>query len=120
MPAEEVVARLSRQARADISDFIKPGGGIDWDAVQEQGELVKRITHRKGQSSQIELHDAQAALEKIGKVHGIFVDKKEISGPDGGPLEIGIKEVLVEIPDDETIMDSGGRETETGTPQGAG
>ncbi|NIQ88802.1 MAG: terminase small subunit [Deltaproteobacteria bacterium] len=120
MSAEEVIGRLAAQARADISEFIKPGGGIDWEAVQANGELVKRITHRKGQSSQIELHDAQAALEKIGRVHGIFVDKKQISGPDGGPLEIGIKEVLVEIPDDEAIVDGGGGEIETSPPPGPG
>lgn len=60
----------------------------------------------------------QFALRTIGRNRG-YVERKEVAGPDGGPLEIGIKEVLVEIPD-ETTVDSGGRETETGAPQGAG
>jgi len=36
----------------------------------------------------IELYDAQKALELIGRARGQFVDRTEISGRDGKPIEI--------------------------------
>lgn len=70
MPADEVLARLGDHARTNIADFVTDTGAIDWQAVQEKGHLIKRITHRKGQQSVIELHDAQAALIHLDKHHG--------------------------------------------------
>jgi phage terminase small subunit len=80
MTADEALGRLADMARADISEFIADFGAIDWDAVQEAGHLVKRISHRKGQQSQIELHDAQAALDKILKAHGAYSSNLHITG----------------------------------------
>lgn len=87
MSADEVLLRLAAMARADISEFIADYGGIEWDKVREQGYLVKKVLHRKGENSQIELYDSQSALHLIGKHHGLFMDRQEISGPGGGPLE---------------------------------
>lgn len=77
MPANEVLARLGKIAQADISDFITETGAINWEAVRENGHLVKRIVHHKGQRSTIELHDALATLMHLDKVHG---------GPEGGSI----------------------------------
>lgn len=90
MSADEVLMRLADQARADISDFIKKFGAIDWEAVQEKGYLVKKVSHRAGKQSSIELYDAQAALEKLARAHGLFLDKQEITGKDGGPVIIRV------------------------------
>ena len=87
MTADEVLSRLSGMARADISEFITEVGAIDWEKVREQGYLVKRVVHRKGQQSQIELHDAQTALQLIGKHLRLFIDRQEITGADGGQME---------------------------------
>jgi hypothetical protein len=35
----------------------------------------------------VELHDAQAALEKLGKYHGMFVDRADITSG-GEPINI--------------------------------
>jgi phage terminase small subunit len=78
MAADEVLARLSEMARADLSEFITDTGAIDWEKVKTKGYLVKRIAHHKGQRSQIELHDALAALMHLDRQHG---------GKDGQPLE---------------------------------
>lgn len=80
MFADEVLMRLAEQARADISDFIRQGGAIDWEAVAKKGHLVKRIRHVKGQESSIELYNAQAALDKLARAHGLFVEKQEVGG----------------------------------------
>ena len=47
---------------------------------------------------EIELYDAQSALEKLGKHHRLFTDSVELSGPGGKPIEF--TEVVVELPDD--------------------
>jgi phage terminase small subunit len=70
MPANEVLARLGDIARADISNFLNDTGGIDWEKVREQGQLIKRVVHQKGSRATIELHDAQSALQHLDKYHG--------------------------------------------------
>ncbi|MBM3149599.1 MAG: terminase small subunit, partial [Chloroflexi bacterium] len=64
MSADEVLMRLAEQARGDISEFIRSGGVIDWEAVKHRGHLIKKICHTAGKQSSIELYDAQSALEK--------------------------------------------------------
>lgn len=80
MSADEVLARLSQQASVDISDFLNEHGGINWQAVKEQGYLIKSIIHEKGKQSRLVLHDSQRALELMGKHHRLFVEKHEVGG----------------------------------------
>ena len=88
MTADEVLSRLSGMARADISEFVTETGAIDWDAVREQGYLVKKIAHHKGKQSVIELHDAQTALQLVGKHLRLFVERMEHTGAGGGPIVV--------------------------------
>lgn len=88
MTADEVLSRLSGMARADISEFITETGAIDWDKVRKQGYLIKRIAHYKGKQSQIELHDAQTALQLVGKHLRLFVERMEHTGEGGGPIVV--------------------------------
>lgn len=74
MTADEVIARLAQQARADISIFLQPNGEPDWDMVKKFGYLIKRITKTRS-GWQIELHDAQQALAIIAKAQGLLVDR---------------------------------------------
>lgn len=90
MSADEVLIRLSEMGRADISEFINNYGGIDWGKVRDKGYLVKKVRHNKGKNSEIELHDAQSALALIGKHHGLFVERQEITGKDGADLRLVI------------------------------
>jgi phage terminase small subunit len=91
MTADEDLVRLSEQARVDISEFIQPGGAINWEAVQKKGYLVKKIKHHVGMSSEIELVDSQRALELIGKAHGLFVEHFEV---DNKLTVVGLKALL--------------------------
>jgi phage terminase small subunit len=52
--------------------------------------LVKKFADTPRNGLTIELHDAQSALELIGRNQGLFRDKVELSGPDGAPLVIAI------------------------------
>lgn len=85
MGADEVALRLADHARGDISDFldITPGGiGINLQKAQQLGKtnLIKKVKFRTQTSKnkdgvetetrdiEIELYDAQTALEKLGRV----------------------------------------------------
>ena len=87
MTADEVLLRLAEQARGDISKFLTSTGAIDWDAVRAKGHLVKSITHTKGNRSRIDIHDAQSALALLGKHLRLFIERRELSGAEGGPIE---------------------------------
>lgn len=89
MSSAEVLARLTDMARADVSDF----DGLIKFEVSEDGEhsmtfdlagakaagksrLIREIIPSK-YGVTIKLHDAQAALEKLGRYHGLFKDQGE-------------------------------------------
>jgi len=98
MSADEVLIRLAAQARADMSDFVRFVPGIktpllDLEKAYQAGKfgLVKKLKYTDIGGVEFELYDAQAALVQLGKVHKLFTDKQEVSGPDGSPLEIVIR-----------------------------
>lgn len=74
LAADEVLARLGQQARADISIFLNPDGEPNWEMIQRYGYLIRRISKARG-GWQIELHDAQQALMLIAKAQGLLVDR---------------------------------------------
>ncbi len=75
---DEVLFRLSQQARASIGEFIKidedNGFTIDLEKVKEFGHLVKRIRPTR-YGHDLELHDSQDALTLIGKHHRLFTEQ---------------------------------------------
>lgn len=88
MCADEVITRLAEQARGDIANFLVVDGddwALDLAAIKERGYLVKKIKQGP-HGPEIELYDAQAALALLGRTHGLFVDRQEISGRDGEPI----------------------------------
>lgn len=108
MSADEVLMRLSAMARADMLPFIEfaSDGFIYFDFshpdAKEYMFLIKKIKTKRtrrlegrGDDAEtwedewveVELHDSQAALEKIGKYHKLFADRVEISGKDGEAIE---------------------------------
>ena len=83
MTADEVLARLSQQARGSMANFINlelRGGKLDLNKAEELGllDLVKKVSWTKNGTS-IELYDAQAALVHLGKAHALFTDKLKIT-----------------------------------------
>jgi hypothetical protein len=82
LAADEVLARLSEVASVDMDDFVRitaRGGTLDLKRARERGKthLIKSLRPTK-YGLAIELHDSQAALEKLGRYHGLF-------GPAKGP-----------------------------------
>lgn len=90
MGANETLIRLSEHARGDMGDFIN----IDFSAEAARhpmSRLIKKFkrTSRNDKDDgltitvELELYDAQAALEKLGRYHALFTDKTEHSGSIG-------------------------------------
>ena len=110
----EILARFTEQATASIGDFItiNPDGdriSFDPEAVHGKGHLIKRIKanttvrySKNGDqyeytSLDITLHDAQKALELLGKHRGMGTVRVELTGKDGGPIELDAGEATREL-----------------------
>ena len=96
--ADEVLKILADMARGDIGEFLsKEGAGFDIDLKDAKArgltKLIKRIKQKttiflaKGESGEdrevhdleIELYDAQAAAEKIGRHLDLFPNKIDVT-----------------------------------------
>ena len=105
MSADEALEILAAHARGDIGQFADRLGQLDLPAAKEAGisRLIKKFKQKtvtkigKGDTDEdteihdveIELYDAQAAAEKILRIHGKFVDRQDLTSG-GMPLEIRI------------------------------
>jgi hypothetical protein len=100
LSVQEILGRLSEQARSDMGDFINDDSpDFDLSTIKKSGKshLVKKIRrtviNQEGRTTEItefELHDSQTALVHLGKAHGLFVDKvaTTLKGDPNSPLEI--------------------------------
>lgn len=118
MSADEVMRRLANYARFDMSEFVRvpvyaptsieserqPIGDDDPVADSQsrsiepyvdvlalinagQGYAIKGIKITPN-GANIEFHDPVSALQLIGKTHKLFVERQEVTGKDGKPIEI--------------------------------
>ena len=64
-------------------------GAVAWLLVKKLKQTT-RYDKDGGRSVtvEIELHDAQAATVQLGRALGLFVDRQEGTGKDGGPIEL--------------------------------
>src|SRR5262245_30913736 len=62
---------------------------LDMEQARDRGvlHLVKKYTD-DSDGLKLELYNAQAAQKLIGQHHRLFVERQEISGPDGAPIEV--------------------------------
>jgi phage terminase small subunit len=114
---DRVLAELAKIGFADIRRAVKWGDGI---AVTDPESGAVEISNgvalvgseqiddatacaiaevcQTAQGIKIKLHDKRAALVDIGRHLGMFTDKTEITGKDGGPIETRAT-VTVYLPD---------------------
>ena len=92
--ADRVLEELASIAFADIGDFVS--WGRDGVRLNDSSNLAKdqrravaevyQTKTRDGGSVRFKLHDKRAALSDIGRHLGMFKERHEHSGPDGGPI----------------------------------
>jgi phage terminase small subunit len=100
MSADEVLIRLADQARSDMGDFMTDYGELDLAKAKTSGKLhlIKSYTSTDKGGVKVELYDAQAALVHLGRHHGLFVDRQELTGKNGEPLQpVVVREVVVNL-----------------------
>jgi phage terminase small subunit len=83
MSSAEVLKRLSDMASSDMSDYIDIVDGkavLNLAKAKADGKLhlVKSISPT-AHGLRVELHDAQTALEKIGKYHKLFTENVDLT-----------------------------------------
>lgn len=87
MSPNEVLVRLTDIARGDIADSLNSAGGIDPLEAKRIGKshLIKRFKTKTVTSedsdiheAEIEMYDAQAALNTLLKFHGLLVDRVKV------------------------------------------
>jgi hypothetical protein len=94
MSADEVLGRLSEQARADISPYLTSREGalyslyLDLDRLKADGlgHLIKEIWETP-EGIRVKIHDAQAALVQLGRYHKLFVDQVDLKSG-GKPITV--------------------------------
>jgi phage terminase small subunit len=97
------VAQMARDGVLELyAPYIHTSTYVDLDAMRQDGmmHLVKGVKQTK-EGLQVEFYDAQSALQLIGKHHSLFVDRQEVTGKDGGPIETTVKHDLSRLSVDE-------------------
>jgi len=76
MRADEVLLRLTEQARGLSKDYFRPNGELDAAAIvtNNKTHLIKK-TKQTQHGLEVELYDGQRALVDIGRALGIFKDR---------------------------------------------
>ena len=112
MSADEALKLLADQARGDIAEVMEiysTGFNLDMQKAKDAGltKLIHKVRQKtttiigKNESDddkeitelEVELYDAQAALRDILKIHGKFIDKRQVSGT-GENGEIVTKNII--------------------------
>lgn len=115
MSANEVLGRLADQARGSMADFLNiESNSIDLNKADklDRLHLIKKFSHTIGKETEnftIELYDAQSALIQIGRKHGLFTDKHDLTS---GGKEL---RALTELSDDDLARIATG--SGEGTPE---
>jgi phage terminase small subunit len=111
MPAGEVLQRLADQARSTMADFIDP----DTETLDLQKaynakklHLIRKFTRVETEQStrvSIDLYDAQAALELLGKHHGLFKDIIDVRFNPGDLREDQLRRIAAGEPVEAVLRD---------------
>jgi hypothetical protein len=80
---------------ADVSDWDLDGdlvfkGSADLTAEQKVAvaEVVQERARDGGRTFKLKLYDKLSAMAHLAKLLNLLVDRQEISGPNGGPVEV--------------------------------
>jgi hypothetical protein len=80
---------------ADVSDWDEAGDLVfktSGDLTAEQKVAVSEIAQERGRDGvrtlKIKLYDKLAAMGRLAKLLNMLVDRQEIGGPNGGPVEV--------------------------------
>lgn len=100
--ADRVIQELSRLAFSDLRKVLSKGGNLvsplEWDddtaaaissieVVSKPGDVDAEGNRAVEHVSKIKVWDKNSALEKLGKHLGLYIERHEHTGADGGPIK---------------------------------
>lgn len=98
---ENIINELTKIAFADPRRVVRVKGGklqvIDSDEITniEAAAIAELAETKKG--LRIKFHSKVEALDKLAKILGLYVEKHEHAGKDGGPLRIILSQLNPEV-----------------------
>lgn len=87
---KEDIADQSNPTRPDTKPTPHPGHWrLDLAKAKRRGVLGALKKLKWGEHGpELELHSPEGSLGLLAKYHGLLIDRKEVSGPDGGPVPV--------------------------------
>ena len=91
-----ILEEMAKVAFANIGDYVKIEGGslvvtnfdeLSDDQISALGEVSETITEF-GTTIKVKPYDKLTALAWLGKASRLFVERTELSGPNGGPIPV--------------------------------
>lgn len=67
---------------------VKPSKSLDKDVTAAIAEISESCDQHGKVTTKVKMHDKLGALKLLGQHLKLFADKLELSGPDGGPIEV--------------------------------
>ena len=83
---DEDEAEETGEVRISVANFVMLTPSDEIDA--ETAAAISEISQTKDGALKVKLHDKRAALVDLGRHLGMFKDKVEVTGKDGGAIEI--------------------------------
>lgn len=102
MSVEEAIGRLADFARGDLSAVFEFVDGVKQPYItitKENAKYIKKFKRDADGKIEVELEDRQSAIDKILKVAGAYINRTELTGKDGAPLQITTLEIVKEAAD---------------------
>lgn len=110
-----ILREYERIAFADIRELYTNEGALksprEWD--DETAPAVQERSFDKMGNPNVKLHDKRFALDALARITGVMVDRKEITGKNGAPLN-PVQPVLRVV-----VVDDGDEPTQPDTPEKA-
>lgn len=93
--AAVILDNVSNMANASITDLMGDDGEFDLlrikmapPEIQRAIESIEVIDDKNGRRVKIKMKDSLRANELLGKYEKLWVDRAEVGGPNGGPIEV--------------------------------
>ena len=91
-----MVNEIARIAFSKMPDFARVEKGalviVDTNQLTEDQQAaiseISETTGEGGRTVRVKLHDKLAALDKLAKGLSLYKERHEVSGPNGGPVQI--------------------------------
>jgi phage terminase small subunit len=92
-----IIEEISRLAFSNVADVMEIKDGhlvvrdhadLDRDTLSTVASIEEHINDKGYSTLRIKQHDRLAALTLLARISGMLINRQEISGPGGGPVEV--------------------------------